>query len=421
MHAFIPLAVCPDCYQQLQMYANITRNTLDVINTMVSQLSVMSSPFEDRLLQNQSEVQTTLTSAQQFEVQHTQFVNQFNILSTSMLTMQLMQINTSLATLQVTSTPVFVLARTAEELMNRTIEEILAASEVVNTLSTIILPSAQESAALVSNNSVVANSTAMSLQTQFSLLTSQVIQLENLSDSIAAISMPFLTDTQNLQELHDDTRSTIMDLQNNITFAQNAISTLMPQLTSLAMSVSRLVTCVDEQLQNLASIPPINEVNSTLSNVSTTASYANTLMNESTMQSNRLAELTASIGLNRQLIAPLLQQISVINDNVTNLLSQTENADAVTSVAVNMTEAAINNTRFVLTNLQNFSDDTLAVSSAANNALSSIGMIYATVTNALNQAREIESNIELLRQNTSLTKTVAVQTHSEIQKAELVR
>ena len=403
------------------MYANITRNTLDVLNTMVFELSIMSSPFEDRLLQNQSEVQTTLAGAQQFELQHMQFVNQFNIFSSPMLAMQLLQINTSLATLQVTSTPVLVLARTAEELMNRTIEEILAASGIVNSLTAIILPSAQKSAALVSNSSLVANSTTRSLETQFSLLSSQLVQLKNLSESIAGISIPLLSDAQSLQELHDDIKSTIVELQSNITFAQTAVSTLMPQLTSLTESISRLVTCIDEQLQNLVSIPLTNEVNNTLSNVTTTASYANTLINESAIQANRLAELTASIDLNQQLITPLLQQILFINNSVGNLLLQTENADTVSSLAVNTTEAAINSARFILTNLKNFSDDTLAVSRTANNALSAIGTINATVTNALSQAREIESNIELLRQNTSLIKIVAVQTHSEIQEAELVR
>ena len=407
------------------MYTNVTRNTLNVTETnlRVFELSNMSSPFEERLLQNQSAVERTLTDAQQLQYQHMRLVDQFSILSSSiadMLTIQLIQINNSLTILQGASTPVFVLALTAEELMNRTIQEILAASGVMNTISTVILPSAHDSVAIVNNSFLIANSTALSLEAQISLLSSQVVQLANLSDAIATISILFLTDTQSLQELHDDTSSTITDLQSNITFAQTSVSTLMPQLAQLATSISTLVTCISQQLQSLVSIPPIYEVNGTLSNVTTTASYANTLMAESIIQSNRLAGLTESIDSNRQVITPLLQQISIINGSVSALMLQTENADALSSLAANLTETAINNARLVLTNLRNFSEDTFAVSNAANDALLSIGMIYATATIALNKSRDIENNVELLRQNVSLTKTLAEQITNQTQQAELV-
>ena len=384
---------------------------METTDARIANLSTMVSPFDSRLNQTQNQVLSAVTDAQELTNEHERLNTLFTDLSNSIqsLSTQLVQLDTSLKILQSSSTPVFVLAQTAEELMNRTIQELNLAQEVVDEIATDILPAIQNSADSIQNSSVVGRMTANELDEYVATLSSQVDQLLNITNSIALISTSAILGAEELISLHTDNQRAVSDLQQNQTSAQEALSFLMTELYTLTSAIASTTNQIRLEFEDLAMVPSEAGLNDLLTNASNTEGYANSLAGEVSHQDSRLSELARDLNESRLKVDSILQQVSNLGENISNLGSDSDDAHQRTSDTVSATEVVIKEAEMILNNLQNFSVDSFDIGETATETLQLVRMINISAADALSTARNIEETVERSMRNIATAKAVAIQ------------
>lgn len=423
LHPYYLHTECPECYQELQAQADVIRESLNRTSNRIFTLSLMLSPFEPRLHDSENMVQSARDEAENISDMHNRLLNQFQslaeLLSVS-LRSQVVRINNSLILLQASSTPVFVLASTAEELMNRTIQELTAAIEISNTIATQDLPMVQASVELVVNSSIDGISAATELEEQVMLLSTQLVQLQHLTDTIALLSSQAIDRAQQIQILHANTTDMLNLLQASFSTAQTSISSLAQQLQSLSGTISSTMTQINLGITNLGSLS-VPQLDDLLTNASMTSDYANSIANETNNQSSQLAELQNVLDSSQQKTESLVSSLSMLSESVSSFESESRDALNISSEVQGIVEDAINNAEFILTQLQSFRNESFEVANAATEALELVHTINDTAATALSAASQIQQTVGESVENISIAKTLATQTDTKSLSVEQVR
>lgn len=376
--------------------ATETTSALEIKESIIFDLLIETSPYEPRFRNNQTAVQSIVDTTEDLSQYYALLQTQLEELTTAInvtLREDVMQLDTTLQTLKTTSTPVFVLALSAEELMNRTIEEFLMAQESIDLLANFYIPNIQQSVSEINSSLSISREALATLEAQVQLASNETSALSELVQRLQSLASSALSTAEEVDSLHTDTEMTTAYLQQNVTYLEQAVNSLGPALETLAVDIAETSALIQQQRESLPSIPSANELNSLIENVSNAQDNITILQSEVSEENNRVVMLQQSLNSSQQEASRLAQDIADLTSEVTDLEDRTQEAYRKSSTATSSAQNRINEAEQVVASLQNFSGESFEVARAANEALESVSEITSTATYAIQTATAIQNNV----------------------------
>lgn len=393
---FLLITDCPQCYQELEVRVLNTSVVLETTETILFNLIIETSPYEPRIEANQNKVDDIVDSAQMYNQQHNMLLMQvanLTIVINETLQQEVMELQTTIQTLKTTSTPVLIQALAAEELMNRTIEEFLMAQQEINLLAEFYLPTINQFLSAVSSSLLVNTPTLQSLTTQVQLLSSQANQTLELVSELQSIALMSVATVDEIDSLNEDTLCMITSLQQNLTYIQQNMLSLVQQLRYFAVEIMLIGVHIKEQSESIPSIPSSEEVSMLHGNLSNTEHTIDALQNQQFEKRRKLSPLQDNLTESRIKIDSQMHELSNFRNQTTSLEDRTQYANNRTVSALNSVKQTTSEAEQVLVNLKNYNDDTFEVGRRANEALESVADITNTANSAIEATAAIQRNV----------------------------
>lgn len=386
---------------------------------MLSELSTRATPFDPAFKMQQDVVNWAKERVQNLSSAHQSISTYFAITSTSIdqnLAVRFAEIDNSLATLKAASTTVFVLASTTEELMNRTIEELLVAQNEVSKIITLLLPDTQASADFINSEFSNASMTAQNLVTYIDLLLLQVQMLNNVSATVQQLSnfekLPELTSS------HYRNVKNATDLQNREEDVTTGANSLSNELLCLGLAINSTAVRIKNELESLDSVPENTLLQELIMSTSDTNSYAVALMDMVQQHKNRLDSLMAELQDSKKAISGLLQLESTLSVNVTILSEVSTQANHSIASVVTSTEQAIQRAEYILEKLLNFQNDSFQINSATS--MVSAHLINSRAMDALAEITETQENVQVLVNDSNAANSISEEARYVVQEMQKV-
>ena len=377
------------------MIANTTA-TVDTTESILFNLLIETSPYEPRLEDQQSEVQDIVESAQSLSQQHDILQMQVDDLTNAIemaLLQDVAQLDSTLQTLKIVSTPVFVLALAAEELMNRTIEQFLTAEEEINLLRDFYIPNINQSVSAISNSRSVSREALQALMSQVQLLSDQENMISEQVGELQSLASMALQTAEGIDSQHENTKEVAASLQQNLTSIEEAVISLTQQLDAFMLEIMQIHVRTQEQRNNLPSIPSAAEIDVLSNDVSTTQNDISMLENTLSDKQSELNLLHQNLNQNRVEVDSLTQDISDLTGEAESLADRAQEAGNRSATAVEGAQRRINEAEQVLDILQDYSSDTFEVARRANEALELVEEIAASASYTIATASAIQENV----------------------------
>ena len=394
--SFFHTVECPQCYQELLALATETTSALEIKESIIFDLLVETSPYEPRLRNNQTAVQSIVDTTEDLSQHYALLQTQLEELTTAInvtLREDVMQLDATLQTLKTMSTPVFVLALSAEELMNRTIEEFLMAQESIDLLASFYIPNIQQSVSEINSSLSLSSEAVATLEAQIQQVSNETSALSELVQRLQYLASSALATAEEVDSLHTETEMTTSYLQQNVTYLEQAVNSLGPALETLAVDITETSALIQQQRESLPSIPSTNELNSLTENVSNAQNNVAILQSEVSEENHRVLMLQQSLNNSQQEVSRLGQDITDLTSEVTDLEERTQEAYGKSSTATSSAQSRIDEAEQVVASLQSFSGESFEVARAANEALESVSEITHTANYAIQTATAIQNNV----------------------------
>ena len=387
----------------------------------MSNATAQTVPFESRFQVSQSAVQSTVYNASNATARYEMLLirlSELTVLLNNTLSAQLLRINSSITTLKVTSTPIFVLASTSEELANRTVEELIQVSAIVESIMTVTLPQIADLASSIQGYVDGVHSDAEQLMMVLSLCNTQLQLLENLTSEIEQSSLRTLSLAINIQQLEGSIQSILPTLLGQTVALDVQVSNLNMQIVLLINEISTTMLFIDSIYERVPSIPSMDELSTLYENLNATLSYAQALGSQVSLQNTTLSELINMTYETQQQVDELQQSLAMLMAQENTITSQAMYTYDFLQSKVNEVEIAIEYAQTILTNLTNFQNFSAEVAALADIALAAVPT--NTTRDTLAMAESIMQSVIELSRNVSLTKSLAAEAEETFQQAEQV-
>ena len=372
----------------------------DRVESNLFNLLIENSPYDPRLEEAQEDVSEIADLGRMHAEQHSKLQEQvvtFTALINVTLRQESSQLEVNLDFLKTISTPVFIQALAAEELMNRTITEFQVAQEEITKLVEFYIPNITQSLSVINESNSLTMEALQSLTSQLQMLNTRANEIALLASQLTSITNASVVTIYDIQMLNEEIEGVTKIIQQNISYIEQTVHSLTQQVRRISMDIMELTVSIGEQLDTTPTIPSpdsIEQLQATLSTSQSTVQHLNDQLVVKGDDISRLQDVSAEQGRE---VDSLLDILLNFSKKAEDLEHQVENASSMTMAAVSDVDHKLSQAEQVLQNLQNFSDDTFDVAKRANEALSSVEGLTTEANIILEKAAAIQQNVSGLR------------------------
>ena len=389
------LSVCPQCYQELENEfdrINATRSSKeDQLNQLTSNISSEMTAFDLRLRLRQDVLQELLQTVNELNIMEDILMGRFeeaavqvlDVLSTGILLL-----DSSLSALKRISTPVFVLASTSEELMNRTIEEFQVTLDVLSVIDNTILPEVQRVATSINDSFIDGNTTAQALLLNLTRLLNQSSDIRALVADITTHGDESLLNAEQLYSLHTGTANMTEALLQSRAGILNNATALTTSLASLSMTYYQAMQNLMEL--DISDVPSAMAIENLLSDALDTANDAAVISSSTDLLLRRLMDINGTYNSYQQELQRLYDQSIEHEQNATTIRLKSEGALNQTSQALGPVNMITESAQLALEELQNYSNGTLSIVQSATDAIEAANIAQQAANLAVNTSLNIQ-------------------------------
>ena len=411
------LSECPPCYQELSVRADNTFATIQATESTLFNLLIETSPYDPRLNEQQDTVSAIANLGQIYSQQHDQLQIQVADITTAInetIRQNVVQLEISLQLLKTISTPVFIQALAAEELLERTLIEFNIAQETINLLANFYIPNITYSLETVSNSHFLTAEALQSLIVQFQLMVDHSYAMSNLVSRLQTVVDGYLQIVNDIEILEEHVQNIATTLKESLVYIQDNINLLMQKAQLLVIEIIETTVQIRELRIAIPRIPSYDTINVLQANFLAAQYTLGSLDDQVARKKSVVYLLQNAIAEDASKVESLLQTFQDFANQTVALESAVQEAGEATLSALNSGEQKIYRTEQVLENLQNYSGDTFYVAQRANKALGSVQSITNDANNVIQITTAVESNVS------SAINTVQ-DAMGKIQDAETVR
>ena len=390
------LPECPQCYQELLALVTETATLLDSTESILLDLFIETSPYEPRLNTYKRTVQALVDTTQELTQRHTLLLSQMEQLTLAInvtLKADAVSLRAALDRLKATSTPVFVLAHSAEELMNRTIQVYYLGNAILPNLTTIFIPGIQRSVSAITSYLSLSRNALQMLQDQLQQTSNETTNLSQTVETLISLASSVLSIATEIDYQHNDIETEIISLQLNLTLLEQVADFLSPVLDGQALKISEIGALIEQQKQNLPVVPSTSELDTLIGNLSRAHYSIAALQSNLSLKHDQIIMLQHTLSHSQGEVDSLVQEISDLTSDVIELVTRTEDAYTMVSTVSYAVQSTIEDAEQAVATLQNFSANSLEVRRAANAALKSALEITNTATYAIETAKSLQNNV----------------------------
>ena len=359
----------------------------------LSNLQNKISPYEHRYNVESTLVQYVNDDVEELSETHSAFQDRTRDLTFAInvtLRNRVIQVNTTLYMLKTITTPVFVLALSAEELMNRTIDGLRDAQNTISLLANISM-NISHSASAANNSHSRSGEAIQALTLQSQQLSVQANTLSELVTELKNLTTTALSSTNEISIQISIAEVLAEYLQQNFSSLEQSIASLDLQLqTEIDMMNVSLRLLKDNIPGDVTSETYIKILNENFSSLQDNISL---FQSEILYKQSQVANF-------KQNVYEIMQKINSLTQNLTNLRSIILQLNNHSQVLYSRAETAVQNVlreihdaEQVSMVLQNYSENLHEVARAAEEALESLQDIFDIARHAIVTTTVINNNV----------------------------
>ena len=241
---YLNFTACGECYFDLQDEVDSTRERIEQTRLVVNQLIDQNDPnttFQEKrntiydILNPLNESIADLASRYDDLVQQSSdLLSDVSRLRSSNLT----QLQELITAAQEAASPVIGLSTAAQEIMMRIVDNLYASMEALDTIQNSILPEVQNHTNTITTNAMRANTSWTSLAAHVAFLEDQLEQVMNISSTVANLSSMAWTTAQNLAAVFTNNTEALVELKTMEETHQQTVGRLKMMLRSLNITIN---------------------------------------------------------------------------------------------------------------------------------------------------------------------------------------
>ena len=396
---FSPITECPQCYQELEERADSTSAEHDRVESSLFNLLIEASPYDPRLNNLRDDVRDIASLGQMYSQRHDELQEQVVYLTTAVnetLRRDISQLDASLQLLKTISTPVFIQALAAEELMNRTITEFQMARDEIAKLVEFYIPNITLSLSAINGSHIVTSEALETLRHQVQLLSMQAYQIHHLVAELLSSTNTYLLAVDDIQSFHEQTQDIASVLQQNLSYIEYSVNTLTQRVRFISLEIMQVYAAIREQMGALPTIPSPDTIEELTVNLTSSKNITESLTQQVVAKEGELSDLQEIIAGREEEVDSLLETLSEFYNQTATLEERVQTIGNLTRDTANNVEQKISLAEEVLENLRNISNNTFEVGRRASRALSSVGELTTETNAVLDSVAAIQQNVSEL-------------------------
>ena len=396
---FSPITECPQCYQELEERADSTSAEHNRVESSLFNLLIEASPYNPRLNDLRDDVRDIASLGQMYSQRHDELQEQVVYLTTAVnetLRRDISQLDASLQLLKTISTPVFIQALAAEELMNRTITEFQMARDEIAKLVEFYIPNITLSLSAINGSHIVTSEALETLRHQVQLLSMQAYQIHHLVVELLSSTNTSLLAVDDIQSFHEQTQDLASVLQQNLSYIEYSVNTLTQRVRIISLEIMQVYAAIREQMDALPTIPSPDTIEELTVNLTSYKNITESLNQQVVAKEGELSDLQEIIAGREEEVDSLLETLSEFYNQTATLEERVQTIGNLTRDTANNVEQKISLAEEVLENLRNISNDTFEVGRRASRALSSVGELTTETNAVLDSVTAIQQNVSEL-------------------------
>ena len=396
---FSPITECPQCYQELEERADSTSAEHDRVESSLFNLLIEASPYDPRLNDLRDDVRDIASLGQMYSQRHDELQEQVVYLTTAVnetLRRDISQLDASLQLLKTISTPVFIQALAAEELMNRTITEFQMARDEIAKLVEFYIPNITLSLSAINGSHIVTSEALETLGHQVQLLSTQAYQIHHLVVELLSSTNTSLLAVDDIQSFHEQTQDIASVLQQNLSYIEYSVNTLTQRVRIISLEIMQVYAAIREQMGALPTIPSPDTIEELTVDLTSSKNITESLNQQVVAKEGELSDLQEIIAGREEEVDSLLETLSEFYNQTATLEERVQTIGNLTRDTANNVEQKISLAEEVLENLRNISNDTFEVGRRASQALGSVGELTTEANAVLDSVAAIQQNVSEL-------------------------
>ena len=396
---FSPITECPQCYQELEERADSTSAEHDRVESSLFNLLIEASPYDPRLNDLRDDVRDIASLGQMYSERHDELQEQVVYFTTAVnetLRRDISQLDASLQLLKTISTPVFIQALAAEELMNRTITEFQMARDEIAKLVEFYIPNITLSLSAINDSHTVTSEALETLRHQVQLLSMQAYQIHHLVAELLSSTNTSLLAVDDIQSFHEQTQDLASVLQQRLSYIEYSVNTLTQRVRIISLEIMQVYAAIREQIDALPTIPSPDTIEELTVNLTSSKNITESLTQQVVAKEGELSDLQEIVAGREEEVDSLLETLSEFYNQTTTIEDRVQTIGNLTRDTANKVEQKISLAEEVLENLRNISNDTFEVGRRASRALSSVGELTTEANAVLDSVAAIQQNVSEL-------------------------
>ena len=396
---FSPITECPQCYQELEERADSTSAEHDRVESSLFNLLIEASPYDPRLNDLRDDVRDIASLGQMYSERHDELQEQVVYLTTAVnetLRRDISQLDASLQLLKTISTPVFIQALAAEELMNRTITKFQMARDEIAKLVEFYIPNITLSLSAINDSHTVTSEALETLRHQVQLLSMQAYQIHHLVAELLSSTNTSLLAVDDIQSFHEQTQDLASVLQQNLSYIEYSVNTLTQRVRIISLEIMQVYAAIREQIDALPTIPSPDTIEELTVNLTSSKNITESLNQQVVAKEGELSDLQEIVAGREEEVDSLLETLSEFYKQTATLEDRVQTIGNLTRDTANKVEQKISLAEEVLENLRNISNDTFEVGMRASQALGSVGELTTETNAVLDSVAAIQQNVSEL-------------------------
>ena len=431
------VVACPACYSDLKEDVNITRTHYQTTRITVNTIAEQNDPketFEHKQNYALSLIGSLNTSVYQVNATYGQLHNDVDMLYEEVVTLQtsnITQISGVYEDTLVKASTFIALIHVAQEVMNRTTNELYASQSLLEQINGVILPEIMLSTETIIYNTSLANNSLEEANSHVNVLAEQTnnvtllainaLQEANISLSVATI----------LVKLYNNSQQQVINLEGLVLTLTNQVTQLYGEFGMLNISIMETEVLLAMISNDLPTLPSEDYINKLMNKSSLLHQYSDNL----NIEVNNQTEIFNA--LNMTLVSLRVQYDKI--ENLLNLTVQSINQyhfqlgqAYIDAQSANITsQQCISEANHILSLLKDFNNSITILKDQADRALQSVSLIQSianltviAVQNAssrlqdaassLTEARPLAENVSLTAQQLNKVSTINVLVHNDI-------
>lgn len=431
------VVACPTCYSDLKEDVNITRTHYQTTRITVNTIAEQNDPeetFEHKQNYALSLIGSLNTSIYQANGTYGQLHNDIEILYKEVITLQtsnITQISDFYDDALLKASTFIALTHVAQEVMNRTTNELYASQSLLKQINAVTLPEILSSTETIIHNTSLANNSLEEANSHVNILAEQTNNITLLANDALQEANISLSMATLLVTLYNDNQQKMINLEGNVLMLMNQVTQLYGEFGMLNINITETEVLLAMISNDLPTLPSEN--------------YINILMNKSSLLHQYADKLNIEINNQTEIFNVLnitLVSLQIQYDKIQNLLNLTVQSinqyhfqldqAYIDSQSANMSsQQCISEAKYILSLLKDFNHSITILKGQADRALQSVSLIQSianltiiAVQNAssrlqdaaslLTEARPLADNISLTIQQLNKVSTINFLVHNDI-------